>query len=71
MFQVIVYEVNRTKGRHHRKKEISLPVPAITLDVIGNRLCVGLPSAFHLYSVLDDSPPICKFIFNISVLNKC
>ncbi|GFT83315.1 hypothetical protein NPIL_53142 [Nephila pilipes] len=56
--QVLVYEVNRTKGRHHRRKEICLPVPAHTLDVIGNRLCVGLPSAFHLYSVLDDSPPI-------------
>ncbi|GIY12580.1 hypothetical protein CDAR_213712 [Caerostris darwini] len=56
--QVLVYEVNRTKGRHHRRKEICLPVPAQTLDVIGNRLCVGLPSAFHLYSVLDDSPPI-------------
>ncbi|KAG8182959.1 hypothetical protein JTE90_003336 [Oedothorax gibbosus] len=56
--QVLVYEVNRTKGRHHRRKEICLPVPAITLDVVGNRLCVGLPSAFHLYSVLDDSPPI-------------
>ncbi|XP_042899175.1 serine/threonine-protein kinase Genghis Khan isoform X2 [Parasteatoda tepidariorum] len=56
--QVLVYEVNRTKGRHHRRKEICLPVPAVTLDVIGNRLCVGLPSAFHLYSVIDDSPPI-------------
>lgn len=56
--QVLVHEVNRTKGRHHRRKEICLPVPAHTLNVIGNRLCIGLPSAFYLYSVLDDSPPI-------------
>ncbi|XP_022241493.1 serine/threonine-protein kinase MRCK alpha-like isoform X2 [Limulus polyphemus] len=57
--QVVVYQINRTKGRHHKFREIALPAPAQCMEVMNDKVCVGFPSVFYLYSLQEDTPPIC------------
>lgn len=59
-FQVVLYDINRTKSRHHKRRDISLPTSAQCLNVMGDRLCVGFPSSFFIYSLWEDTPPFCK-----------
>lgn len=57
--QVLVHQVNRTKSRHGGRQVISVPGVAQCLDVWQDRLCVGLPSLFYLYSLQGTTEPIC------------
>ncbi|XP_015923489.1 serine/threonine-protein kinase Genghis Khan isoform X7 [Parasteatoda tepidariorum] len=57
--QVVLYNINRTKTRHQRRREICLPTSAQCLNVMGDRLCVGFPSAFYIYSLWEETPPFC------------
>ncbi|XP_035205944.1 serine/threonine-protein kinase Genghis Khan-like, partial [Stegodyphus dumicola] len=63
--KVVLYDINRTKSRHQRRREISLPTSAQCLNVMGDRLCVGFPSSFFIYSLWEETPPFCKFIICI------
>ncbi|CAN7999532.1 unnamed protein product [Ixodes hexagonus] len=58
--QVLVHQVNRTKSRHGGRQVISVPGVAQCLDVWQDRLCVGLPSLFYLYSLQGTTEPICE-----------
>ncbi|KAG8194299.1 hypothetical protein JTE90_004528 [Oedothorax gibbosus] len=57
--QVVLYDINRTKSRHAKRREICLPTPAQCLNVMGDRLCVGFPSSFYIYSLWEETPPFC------------
>lgn len=55
---VIVFEINRTRQRHRRLKEIACPGPVQSLQMAGERLFVGFPSSFAIHSVQGDGMPI-------------
>lgn len=57
--QIIIYEINRAKGRHKVFRSILLPQPPQSLDILGDgRLAVGFQSAFTIYSILGDQQPL-------------
>ncbi|KAL2082565.1 hypothetical protein ACEWY4_022383 [Coilia grayii] len=49
--QVIVYELNKTKSRHRRIREIQVPGVVQWMAVQSERLCVGWQSGFARYSL--------------------
>ncbi|XP_025830500.1 serine/threonine-protein kinase Genghis Khan isoform X3 [Agrilus planipennis] len=52
---IIVYEITRTRTRHHRLRELSLPVVVQSLQLLSDgKLCIGSSSTFTLYSVQGD-----------------
>ncbi|GFS53774.1 hypothetical protein TNIN_380643 [Trichonephila inaurata madagascariensis] len=57
--QVVLYDINRTKIRHQKRREICLPTSAQCLNVMGDRLCIGFPSSFYIYSLWEETPPFC------------
>ena len=57
---VVVYELNRTKTRHRRIKEIQVPGQVQFIEVIEERLFVGYPSSFAIYSLQGEGAPISK-----------
>lgn len=57
---VQVYELNKTRQRHRKVKDIQVPGTVQFIEMINERLCVGYPSCFAVYSVQGDGAPICK-----------
>ncbi|XP_038071519.1 serine/threonine-protein kinase MRCK alpha-like isoform X2 [Patiria miniata] len=55
---VLVYEFNRTKLRHRKIKELTLPAPCSTLEVFQERLCAGYTSGFSLFSIQGEGQHI-------------
>nr|XP_009860020.1 serine/threonine-protein kinase MRCK alpha isoform X1 [Ciona intestinalis]XP_026692048.1 serine/threonine-protein kinase MRCK alpha isoform X1 [Ciona intestinalis] len=55
---VFVYEMNNTKLRHKRIRDIMLPSPAQWLCVMNERLCAGYVSGFALFSIQGNGKPI-------------
>ena len=67
---VMIYELNRTKTRHRKVREIMCPTTVQYIDLISERLCVGYSSHFALYSVQSDGPPVGKFVGRLLVDNN-
>lgn len=57
-----VYELNKTKQRHRKMKDIQVPGNVQFLEMMNERLCVGYPSCFAIYSVQGDGAPMSKYI---------
>ncbi|XP_064603051.1 serine/threonine-protein kinase MRCK alpha-like isoform X2 [Liolophura sinensis] len=55
---VQVYELNKTRQRHRKVKDIQVPGTVQFIEMINERLCVGYPSCFAVYSVQGDGAPI-------------
>nr|XP_039247827.1 serine/threonine-protein kinase MRCK alpha-like isoform X1 [Styela clava] len=55
---VNVYELNSTKTRHKKVKDIMLPNPAQWMAVFNERLCAGYVSGFALFSIQGDNSPV-------------
>ncbi|XP_071794015.1 serine/threonine-protein kinase MRCK alpha-like [Asterias amurensis] len=55
---VIVYEFNRTKQRHKKVKELTLPAPCSCLELFEERLCAGYTSGFGLFSIQGEGQHI-------------
>ncbi|ELU12542.1 hypothetical protein CAPTEDRAFT_156898 [Capitella teleta] len=55
---IVVYELNRTKVRHRKVKEIQCAGQVQYLSMVNEKLFVGFPSSFAIYSVQGDSMPI-------------
>jgi serine/threonine-protein kinase MRCK len=55
---IMVYELNRTKFRHRKMKEIQCPGNVQYIEMMNERLCVGYPSSFAIYSVQGEGAPI-------------
>ena len=57
--QVVLYQITNSSKRHKKLKRIRLPAPAQSLDFISdNRIIVGYPSGFTIYSVSSDEQPL-------------
>ncbi|XP_061462405.1 serine/threonine-protein kinase MRCK gamma isoform X2 [Rhineura floridana] len=56
--QVLCFQLTATRPPHRRIKEIQAPGYVQCLDVLGDRLCVGYPSGFSLYPLLNEGPPV-------------
>ena len=55
---VLVYEFNRTKLRHKKIKELTLPAPCSCLELFQERLCAGYTSGFGLFSIQGEGQHI-------------
>lgn len=58
-----VYELNKTRQKHRKIKDIQVPGQVQFLEIMNERLCVGYPSYFAMYSVQGDGAPIGKCVF--------
>uniref|UniRef100_A0A3B4H5P0 Serine/threonine-protein kinase MRCK alpha n=1 Tax=Pundamilia nyererei TaxID=303518 RepID=A0A3B4H5P0_9CICH len=56
--KIICYEVNKSKMRHRRLRELQAPGPVQWMGLLSERLCVGYPSGFMRYSVHGDMSPV-------------
>uniref|UniRef100_A0A3P8Y097 Serine/threonine-protein kinase MRCK alpha n=1 Tax=Esox lucius TaxID=8010 RepID=A0A3P8Y097_ESOLU len=56
--QVICYEVNKSKVRHRRLRELQAPAPVQWMGLLSERLCVGYQAGFTRYSVHADCAPV-------------
>ncbi|MBN3304706.1 MRCKG kinase, partial [Amia calva] len=56
--QVLCYRVAPGSLRCTRLCEVTAPAPVQWLGVFGDRLCVGYPSGFSLYPLLQEGPPL-------------
>ncbi|XP_063002367.1 serine/threonine-protein kinase MRCK gamma [Elgaria multicarinata webbii] len=56
--QALCFQLTATRPPHRRIKEIQAPGYVQCLDVLGDRLCVGYPSGFSLYPLLNEGPPV-------------
>uniref|UniRef100_A0AAY4EZ46 Serine/threonine-protein kinase MRCK alpha n=1 Tax=Denticeps clupeoides TaxID=299321 RepID=A0AAY4EZ46_9TELE len=56
--QVICYELNKSKARHRRVREIQAPGSVQWMSFQGERLCVGYQSGFSRYSVHTEALPV-------------
>lgn len=55
-----VYEVNKTRVRYRKLKDIQVPGHVEFVDMMSERLCVGYPSTFAIYTVQGDGAPMSK-----------
>ena len=59
---VNVYELNRTKQRYRAVKEVKCPGTVQFITISNERLCVGYPSSFAIYSIQGDgAAPVGQF----------
>ncbi|XP_069371289.1 serine/threonine-protein kinase MRCK alpha isoform X1 [Paralichthys olivaceus] len=56
--QIICYEVNKSKARHRRLREVQAPGPVQWMGLLNERLYVGYQSGFTRYSVHGDMSPV-------------
>jgi len=55
---IYVYELNRTKQRCRRVKDITCPASVQYIVICNERLCVGYPSSFAIYSIQGEGAPV-------------
>ncbi|CAI9734870.1 serine serine/threonine-protein kinase MRCK alpha-like isoform X1 [Octopus vulgaris] len=53
-----VYELTKTKLRQRKLKDVQVPGCVQFLEMMNERLCVGYPSCFAIYSVQGDGAPM-------------
>lgn len=73
--QIIVYEVNRNRTRHHKMCEFTVAYPVQSLQVLSDmRLAVGHQSGFTAYFLQGEAQAMCKKRLNlchyIVILNR-
>ncbi|XP_077567517.1 serine/threonine-protein kinase MRCK alpha isoform X2 [Stigmatopora nigra] len=56
--QIMCYEVNKSKVRHRRLRELQAPGVVQWMGLLNERLYVGYQSGFTRYSVHGDLPPV-------------
>ncbi|XP_076835212.1 serine/threonine-protein kinase MRCK alpha-like [Brachyhypopomus gauderio] len=56
--QIICYELNRTRARHRRVRELQVPGVVQWMALQGERLCVGFQAGFLRYGLHGDGPPV-------------
>ncbi|XP_056150045.1 serine/threonine-protein kinase MRCK alpha isoform X2 [Lampris incognitus] len=56
--QIIFYEVNKSKTRHRRLRELQAPGPVQWMGLLSERLYVGYQAGFTRYSVHGDMSPV-------------
>ncbi|CAH2325272.1 serine threonine- kinase MRCK gamma [Pelobates cultripes] len=56
--QVICFQLTNRKGLPRRIKEFQAPGVVQCMDILGERLCVGYPSGFSIYPLLNEGAPL-------------
>ncbi|KAJ8274801.1 hypothetical protein COCON_G00094260 [Conger conger] len=56
--QVICYELNKSKVRHRKLREIQVPGVVQWMALLSERLCVGYQAGFVQYSLHNEAAPI-------------
>ncbi|KAM3861663.1 serine/threonine-protein kinase MRCK alpha [Diretmus argenteus] len=56
--QIICYEVNKSKGRHRRVRDLQAPGSVQWMGLLSERLYVGYQGGFTRYSVHGDMSPV-------------
>lgn len=57
--QVLCYQLGPGPGPwQHRIRELQAPAPVQSLELLGDRLCVGAAGAFALYPLLNEAAPV-------------
>lgn len=60
--QIIVYEVNRNRSRHHKMCEFTVAYPVQSLQMLSDmRLAVGHQSGFTAYLLQGEAQAMCKW----------
>jgi serine/threonine-protein kinase MRCK len=67
---VYVYELNLTRVRHKRVKEIQCMGTIQCIEMMQESLCVGYQSAFALYSVQGDAAPMGECAIRCQQIHK-
>ncbi|XP_069500840.1 serine/threonine-protein kinase MRCK alpha-like isoform X2 [Ambystoma mexicanum] len=57
--QVLCYQLTNIKMRYRKIKDFQAPGIVQTMDILGDRLCVGCQTTFTLYPLLNEAAPIC------------
>lgn len=59
--QIVVYEVNRNRSRHHKMCEFTVAYPVQTLQILSDmRLAIGHQSGFTAYYLQGEAQAMCK-----------
>lgn len=56
--KVIIYELNKTKTRHRKVRDIPVPGTVQWMGLQGEKLCVGFQSGFLRYNLQGDAAPV-------------
>ncbi|KAG9344779.1 hypothetical protein JZ751_010466 [Albula glossodonta] len=56
--QIICYELNKSKARHRKLREIQVPGAVQWMALLSERLCVGYQAGFVRYSLHGESAPV-------------
>lgn len=56
--KVIIYELNRSKTRHRKVRDILVPGPVQWMGLHGEKLCVGFQAGFLRYNLQGDGTPV-------------
>lgn len=56
--QVICYELNKSKARHRKLREIQVPGAVQWMALLSERLCIGYQAGFVQYSPHNEAAPI-------------
>lgn len=67
--QIIVYEVNRNRTRHHKMCEFTVAYPVQSLQILSDmRLAVGHQSGFTAYFLQGEAQAMCTYSTNVVIL---
>lgn len=59
--QIVVYEINRNRSRHHKMCEFTVAYPVQSLQILSDmRLAVGHQSGFTAYFLQGEAQAMCK-----------
>ena len=55
--KIIIFEINNSKNRYEKIKDVSINSHALSLQMFNEKLCVGYQSGFSLIHVYADERP--------------
>lgn len=70
--QIVVYEVNRNRTRHHKMCEFTVAYPVQSLQVLSDmRLAVGHQSGFTAYCLQGEAQAMCELLVTENQMWDC